>query len=362
MVTSAKETHQVVPELHEPRAMTVGIATLGLIGGSLALALLERNVAVKVWDRNPATRQLARDAGLETFDEVEDLAAHGVDVLVVASPLFAMPDIMAKIATSVPLRTTITDAGSVKERVRAAVVAAGLEAQYVGAHPMAGTEKSGFVHSDPNLFTGATWGLTVDKTTEFRRAVLVLQLITELLHGKALVTTDQIHDDSVALVSHLPHVFAHALTGGVANSPQRDLAIRLAAGSFRDGTRVARGSAQRNLAMIVDNSRAVSAALDEAMGRLSALADALSSPEVSIEAVEEFFNAGQPLLEIGGVNSSDVDPGANETLSIRQSSWHDQLLSIGQRGLVIQGVELPSEPMAANSTEPESLIVRLCSE
>ncbi len=319
--------------LREPRNMSVGVVTLGLIGGSLALALRDRGIAVSVWDRNPTTRAAARDAGLTVFDELEDLAATGVDLLVVASPLFAMSDIMARIARTVPTHTTITDAGSVKERVRGSVNAAGLGPQYVGAHPMAGTEKSGFIHSDPHLFEGATWGFTLAKDTELARAVLVLQFITQILSGRALITTDQIHDDSVALVSHLPHVLAHALTGITATSPNRDVAVRLAAGSFRDGTRVARGSAVRNQAMIADNSRAVRSAVERAIELLSGVRDALESGEARAADLTAFFTLGAPI-----VSGSEGATVSGREVAIDQADWVHQLLEIGAAGNLINAV------------------------
>jgi prephenate dehydrogenase len=318
--------------------MTVGVVTLGLIRGSLALALRDRGIAVSVWDRNPTTRATARETGLTVFDELEDLAASGVDLLVVASPLFAMSDIMVRIARTVPPHATITDAGSVKERVRESVNAAGLGSQYVGAHPMAGTEKSGFAHADPHLFDGATWGLTLAEETELTRALLVLQFITRIMSGRALVTTDRIHDDSVALVSHLPHVLAHSLTGIAATSPNRELAVRLAAGSFRDGTRVARGSATRNQAMIVDNSRAVLGAVDRAIELLTDVRDALDATEPGTEELTEFFTRGAPIVE----RASDGEASESE-VSLDHANWAEQLLAIGATGSLVTGITVGAD-------------------
>lgn len=311
---------------------TLGVVTLGLIGGSLVLAAQRRGVRVVAWDRNPVTREAARARGIEVFDSLEDLAGSGVELLVVSSPLVAMADIMARIATSVAPRTTISDAGSVKERVRAAVDAAGLSAQYVGAHPMAGTEKSGFANAFAELFDGATWGVTVREDSEFERVALVVEFITSVMAGSVLITDDLIHDDSVALVSHLPHVLSHALTGVVAGHEQMPLALRLAAGSFRDGTRVARGSAERNSAMITENKRAVRAAVDGAVERLAALQAALAADDDA--AIAEFFAAGNAVVAF--------TPNAeSETLELtRDSHWRALLLDRGNQGRVVRASRL----------------------
>lgn len=328
-----------------PQDMSVGVVTLGLIGGSLALALREQDVDVTVWDRNPVTRDAARAAGLQVVDTLADLGGCGVDLLIVASPLFAMADIMQQLAAVVPSKTTVTDAGSVKERVRAAVEAAGLGQQYVGAHPMAGTEKSGFGNASAQLFEGATWGVTLDESTDLVRVGLVIQFITELMRGKVLITDDKTHDDSVALVSHLPHVLSHALTATVAAAPQMDLALHLAAGSFRDGSRVARGSAERNAAMISDNPRAVRAALGRALLDLQTAYDALGvlaegnaeESESAHKRLNEFFGAGEPVVAKGRSRESCIpDAPFTEVVVPDIKDWARWLIQSGLRGGLVE--------------------------
>lgn len=353
--------------------LTVGIVTLGLIGGSLALALQRRGVRVVVWDRNPVTRAAARSEDLHVVDELEQFANFDLDLIVVASPLVAMPEIMQQLAGVVSTKTTITDAGSVKERVRAAVEAAGLSTQYVGAHPMAGTEKSGFAHATADLFSGATWAVTLAPDSEFRRVALVLQFITDLLGGRVLVTDDLTHDDSVALISHLPHVLSHALTATVAGAPHMELALKLAAGSFRDTTRVARGSASRNEAMVRENSRAVREALGSALEHLARVYDALgdsfeSDREVAdAESLTGFFNGGAVVVEQGGLvpnNIATTSLGSPEQFGERNlhlaQPWAPLLLDAGRQGFVVAGVRWTDEADCDQTESPVAgLIVRL---
>lgn len=305
----------------------LGVVTLGLIGGSVALAARERGVRVVAWDRNPVTRAAALAKGVEVVESLDDLGRAAPDLIMVSSPLVAMPEIMAALAQSVPVRTTITDAGSVKERVHSAVDAAGLSAQYIGAHPMAGTEKSGFVHAFPELFQDATWGLTLRQDSEFERFALVLNFITEVMAGSVLVTDDSTHDDSVALVSHLPHVLSHTLTSVVAASDKMPLALRLAAGSFRDGTRVARGSVERNAAMISENMRAVKSAVDAAVETLAALQSALERDDDA--AVSTFFAAGSAVVDYA------PNSAAHALVISPEAMWQSELLEQGMRGGVV---------------------------
>lgn len=355
-------------------ALRVGVVTLGLIGGSLALAAQRQGMDVVSWDRNPQTRDAAHAQGLAVEAELEVLAGSGLDLIVVASPLFAMTEIMATISRTVPEHTTIMDAGSVKEQVRQAVNAAGLNRQFVGAHPMAGTEKSGFANAFAELFHDATWGMTLDSTTEPDRAMLVLRFITDVMQGKVLVTDDRTHDDAVALVSHLPHVLAHTLTAVTAQDDRMPLALKLAAGSFRDGTRVARGSVERNRAMIADNARAVRVAVDNAIAQLETVRDALDAQlnprdtdathgtgglatpgtgglaTPGIGRLTDFFEAGTAVVDFKAETpymerSVTIDFGNTETnfgnteINSENTQWRETLLSNGARGRLVTALE-----------------------
>ena len=146
---------------------TVGIVGLGLIGGSLARRLTERGVRVVAWNHRPHPYAQAEADGIFCKSTLSELMDAEPDVVVLCNPLKAMPAILAALA---PLmgdhpNTTLTDVGSVKGMVRDQVKAAGLGKCYVGAHPMAGNELSGWQAADPHLYDGALWAITVDETT-----------------------------------------------------------------------------------------------------------------------------------------------------------------------------------------------------
>ncbi len=310
---------------------TLGIVGLGLIGGSVALAAVEAGLEVRAWDPDSQTRHSASDRGIEPRTSLADLVSSAPDVLLVAVPLRHMAQTMTHIAERINPRTTVTDVGSVKSRVREAVRAAGLDEQYVGAHPMAGTERSGFAAASSRILVGATWAVTLSGSTDPLRSANVTALITGALGGEVIMLNDSDHDRAAAMISHLPHVYAHSLTAHVAQSPIGQIARTLAAGSFRDGTRVARGDAARNAAMILDNRSALLQILDDSLAQLGTLRQSLAEQDEA--AVHAYFAAGTA----HGVRPTG---GAAYMVSHADPAWRDQLLDLGRSGELVRAVRV----------------------
>lgn len=256
----------------------VCVLGLGLIGGSLLRVLDEASSPglppVYGWNRSPATVDAARAAGHDVSGDLEAtlVRAREDDALVVVGvPMPAVPGLLEAIARVHP-GALLTDVVSVKGPVLDAVRAAGLGARYVGSHPMAGTSSTGWDATDPTLFEGATWVLASDvgvPAPAWRRVAALGSATGSRL--VALPSGD--HDDAVALVSHLPHVFAEALAAaGHAGGPA---ALALGAGSFRDGTRVAGTPASLVRAICEPNAAALEGVLAAAIDDLRASLDAL---------------------------------------------------------------------------------------
>lgn len=298
----------------------VGIVGLGLIGGSLAKALQAAGVPVVTTD--PASNEEARAAGLSVVDDVAGLALHRPEIVVLAAPLRAMRSVAGELAEALAGEPgwdpTVTDVGSVKAPVREAVADAGLAGRYVGAHPMSGTERSGFGASSAELMQGIPWAVTCAATearvagvagTDPARLERVLRLVTGPLGGTAAVLTDDLHDEAAALVSHVPHVLANQLLGAVSGAPVRDLALGLAAGSFRDGTRVGLTDPRRTEAMVTENAAWVAPVLRLAARDLERLADELESNAPT----HWFFDRPDPVRELigrpGGPRVTGLRPG-----------------------------------------------------
>lgn len=244
-------------------AVRVGVLGLGLIGGSVARRLAPDH-DVRAWDPDPATRAAAAAAGLAL---ASDLGRP--DVTVLATPMDALPEALAHWTGG-----TVTDVGSVKGPVLAAARAAGLADRYVGGHPMAGSERSGFAAADPALLDGAVWVLGLEDDTDTDRWLTVAALVTGA-GCRVLPTTAAAHDEAQARISGLPHLLASALAAaGARGGP---LATALSAGSFRDGTRVAGARAEFVAALCDGNRAALAAVLDETLADLAAARDALRS-------------------------------------------------------------------------------------
>ncbi|WP_125776747.1 prephenate dehydrogenase [Antribacter gilvus] len=348
----------------EPVTVTVGVVGLGLIGGSLARALSGRGVAVVATDVSGVARSAARHAGLDVADDVAALVARRPAILVLAAPLRAMRSVAGDVARAVEAQIeasagwdpTVMDVGSVKGPVREAVTDAGLGGRFVGAHPMAGTERSGFTASDDRLLVGARWAVTVDDATDLRRLEQVLRLLTGPLAGTVAVLTDDLHDEATALISHVPHVLATQLLNAVAGSDVRDLALGLSAGSFRDGTRVAFSDPRRTQAMVTENAAWVTPVLRLAVRDLEALADALDANAPTHEffdraaAVRETRQAAVPVARVpapgaqasGGASAGGTPAGEGSASAAERIPLADAAAALVARcaaGAVVVGVQ-----------------------
>lgn len=270
----------------------VAVLGLGLIGGSLAKALHQRGLEVVGQNIREASVLAARADGIAATTSVAE-AVVGADLIVIATPLWTMGDVAAQIAAAIETTNdaTVIDVGSVKAPVYAAIEAAGLADRFVGAHPMAGNEHSGYPAATADLLVGAPWALTRTPDTDPQRFAAVYRLVHDELRGRINVLSPEVHDRCVALISQFPHVLAVELLNVVARSADRDQALALAAGSFRDGTRVARTDPERTRAMVTENADEVAALIRVAAVDLLDLAGRLERRE----DVADFFHAADGL-------------------------------------------------------------------
>lgn len=260
----------------EVRALRIGVAGLGLIGGSLALALRDAGHEVTVFDPDAATCDLAQADGFTPTQDIAQLAAAGLDLLVLAAPLRAFEQLLDGAAQHLTPHTVVMDVGSVKQAVQHLVERCGLAHQFVGAHPMSGTERSGYRAADPALMREVQWVLTPTPASPAPGVRLVLELITRSLAGRVSVHDPATHDALVAKISHVPHLVASSLLTSVATNPSGAEALRLAAGSYRHGTRVAGTAPQRTAAMIEENRQAVVDGLDLFLADLTQLREVVA--------------------------------------------------------------------------------------
>ncbi len=258
------------PEGGARRAQVVGT---GLIGGSLGLALRARGWYVTGRDVDDRRARAALAAG--AVDELgQDPRA---EVVFVAVPAAAAPaaaaDALRRASGSVD--AVVSDVSGVK----AAVVSAANHPRFVGGHPMAGSEQAGLDGADPDLFVGATWVLTPTARTDLGAFSRLSAVITSL-GADVVALSPGDHDRLVAVVSHVPHLVAAALMNLAAASARHDAPLlRLAAGGFRDMTRVAAGQPGIWPDICVDNAPAIVAVLDGLLGDLGAMRERVAAAD-----------------------------------------------------------------------------------
>jgi prephenate dehydrogenase len=263
---------------------TIAVVGLGLVGGSFAAACKRLDPAPYIigMDTDPETLGFAVEHGI--IDEwllptaVSDKGPggiHAADLIVLATPAGAVRDLLCELGRS-GYTGIVTDVASTKREVLiAAEESLHPGASFIGGHPMAGSEQSGIRAAREDLFDGAYYILTPTRTTDMNAYRRVHSFITRL--GARIVTVDAAeHDQAVAIISHVPHVTASALVElAKAHAGQGDELLRLAAGGFKDTTRIAAGSPDLWTGICLDNAEALSEGLDELREVLGEFSDRL---------------------------------------------------------------------------------------
>jgi prephenate dehydrogenase len=253
----------------------VAVLGTGLIGGSIGLALAQREIEVVGFDTSKERLARARELGaVASVAPSLEAAVNGADLVVVAVPVGYIAALAAAaFDAGAPL---VTDVGSVKAPVVAQIVAARPDRApwFVGGHPMAGSEQDGVEGADADLFFGASWVLTPTTETD-PAAFATVRSIVGLLGAEAIAVEPEHHDALVALVSHVPQLAASTLMDvASAGGGEHRILMRLAAGGFRDMTRIAAGHPGIWPDILTANRDAVLHALDayrESLGEVRAL-------------------------------------------------------------------------------------------
>jgi prephenate dehydrogenase len=248
----------------------VAVLGLGLIGGSLIHAIKQAGLDVVGFDIDSRTAAAASASGFPVSTSVAG-AVHGADLVILAMPLPELHGALDSLAPHLAAGAVVTDVGTLKVPVLAAVNKILPDARFVGGHPLAGTEESGWAAADPLLFRDSPWALTLEQDTDLDAWLVLAGLVCDL-GAKPVPATAAEQDAAIARVIGLPHVLAEALAlTGLAGGP---LGLSLAAGSYTSGSRVARTRPEL-VATWCDDNPSLVAALDEVISRLSATRAAL---------------------------------------------------------------------------------------
>jgi len=252
-----------------PRPLgSVAILGLGLMGGSLGMALRSRRAAAQVvgWNRSEGPALRAREAGaVDRLAASPQEAAREAELVVVALPVDCIVETAKSVAAAIGPTSVVTDVGSVKARIVAEASEA-LGGRFVGGHPMAGSEESGIGSACASLYEGAPWVITPAPRTEPSAVESVVRL-AGAVGGRPVLLSPEVHDRWVAAVSHLPHVAAYAMAAAAYDLAGAD-GLRIAAGSYRDGTRVALSDPSLWAGILMENREAVLVAMERLAGWL----------------------------------------------------------------------------------------------
>ena len=309
----------------------VCVLGLGLIGGSLLRAATEAGREAFGYNRSVEGAQAARFDGFEASTDLTTVLSHAADVgalIVLAVPMPALPILLSHIGETAP-DCPLTDVTSVKGAVLEAVTAADLQTRFVGGHPMTGTAHSGWEAGHARLFVGAPWVISVDDHVDPVVWSTVLQLALDCGSVVVPARSDE-HDAAAAAISHLPHLLAEALAVTAGEVP---LAFALAAGSFRDATRVAGSAPDLVRAMCEANAAQLLPRVDRAIELLSEARKSLAHNESVAELVESGHAARARYDSFSRPEIVGVFVGAE--------NWRGELAAAGRAGGVIRSA-LPS--------------------
>lgn len=263
------------------RIARVAIIGLGLLGGSIGLALRERapDIVTRGFDANPHVRAVASERGLVgTVCESPVDAVRDADLVILCVPVGAMSDAAGAIAEALPEHAIISDVGSSKQSVAEALAAALPCHTIIPAHPVAGTEQSGPEAGFASLFT-SRWCILTPPEDADPQAVEALSAFWTGLGAKVEIMDAQHHDLVLAVTSHIPHLIAFTIVGTASDLEEvtRSEVIKYSAGGFRDFTRIAASDPVMWRDVFLSNKSAVLEMLGRFTEDLTALQRAIRS-------------------------------------------------------------------------------------
>ena len=267
----------------------MAIVGLGLLGGSWGLALKKSGFTGRIvgYARRAETREQALSAGAvdEGFADVTE-AVHGADLVILATPVAAILDHLARLRPHLSPQALITDVGSTKRRIceRAAEFYA-QRPLFLGGHPMAGKERAGLKNADPELFENARYVLTPLKAEDLDDGrVQAFRALVASVGARPLASDPTTHDLAVAYLSHLPQLVSSGLASLIEEKHMaEDLSLELAASGFRDMTRLADSPYSVWRDICLTNTENIQIALDALIQNLEFMKDHLGDRELERE-------------------------------------------------------------------------------
>ena len=279
---------------------TVAIIGVGLMGGSLGMALSRRGLASRVLgcDHDPSSLQAAVRRGAVDEGRPLEAAVSAADLVVLAVPVPALPRLFGLIGPHLKEGAVVTDLGSVKRPVLEAAQALPHPEQFVGGHPLAGRERAGVAAADGDLFLGRAWAVVPGPSSRPDAMEMVAHLAQAVGADPVLLGPDE-HDCLAAEISHLPQLAAYALAAAVARGASGtaaagrglNMARRLAGPGLRDTTRLAASAAGLWRDLALANRDHLGEGLKRLQSELAEVSRALEAGDG--EALEGLFQQAQ---------------------------------------------------------------------
>jgi len=323
--------------------MRVALLGTGLIGGSIGLALrqVDEVEAIIAYDAEPSTaaRAVERGAATSAAASLEE-AVEGADVVFIATPVRTIPELVLLAASRAKSGAVITDVGSTKSRLVVEIEKSLPHGStFIGGHPMAGTENDGIEAADATLFAGSWWILTPTERVE-TSAYRSLHTLLGKLGAQVMALDPSRHDELMAVISHLPHLTATTLMN-LAGERGKEHAglLSLAAGGFRDVTRVAASNPDIWLDICEENAEAIAAVIRSFADRLLELGDLVQAGKRS-DLRERFLSAREARRDLPGKRVSGELFELHIAIPDRPGVLADVTTTIGNLGVNIEDLQI----------------------
>jgi prephenate dehydrogenase len=323
----------------------ISVIGLGLIGGSLAMALknLETGFFITGFDIEGEAMDIAKYRKMvDKISSDHREAVVDADLVIIATPVSMIIEVVNSIKDHLKKNVIITDVGSAKKKIVEKVNAILPEGTYfIGGHPMAGSENEGVLSAKPDLFKNAFYILTPTESTRTDQLLALHNLFTRIGARVISISPDE-HDQNVALISHLPHILSTNLVELV-DDRQAELKnlLRLCAGGFRDMTRVAASNTRMWLDITLENREELIKSIDLYIDYLNKFKQGLSSNDS--EFIRYHYKKAQKArINLPKYVEKDISRLYELKIAItdRSGVLSDITLAISSRGINIEDISI----------------------
>ncbi len=272
--------------------LKIGFVGLGLIGGSLAKSIRRHypEAIINAFDINSTTLTQAHSEGVinAMLTDISDFVLYfqNCDYIFLCTPVESFKNFLPELKKVLTDHTILTDVGSVKACVHEEIKQFSLNQHFIGGHPMAGSEKSGYEYSSDTLIENAFFILTPTREISLER-LTAYSTFVQSLGAVSLELSPEEHDRVVAAVSHLPHIIAASLVNLVSQKDQHGYMRNVAAGGFKDTTRIASSNSNMWQNICISNQKALLEMLDLFIENLNITRNQLANGNE--EALHAFF-------------------------------------------------------------------------